>query len=206
MRMLPVSRALPPLARAAPLLAAVIVAHAAILLWMWAGSIWDVAPLDPPARSTDLAVAPAPREVPQWPRPAVVRVVRPCCFTCGCRCPGEGDPPPPPPPPLTPPPWIVPPGVLEASRVAGDRTIEPDAATKLELSRSGDPRILAAYRVCVSADGGAPEVLLLKSSRVPASDDKLARTMRDRWRYRPVVVDGRARRACAAVAFVYPPK
>ncbi len=60
-----------------------------------------------------------------------------------------GAPPPPPPPPPPPAaPQIIPPKLLEGSRIAGESQIIPDDNTKTEISRSGKDRVVGTFGLC----------------------------------------------------------
>lgn len=115
-----------------------------------------------------------------------------------------GAPPPPPPPPPPPmPPQVVPPAALEASRISGEKMIEPDDVTKTEIQRSGKDRIVGTYKLCLTVDGAINTVNMLKSTGFSAYDNKILSTIRSSWRYRPFMVNGRAAPVCTAVTFIY---
>lgn len=114
-------------------------------------------------------------------------------------------PPPPPPPPLPEAviPQNVPPAELDAGRVAGEKNIVPDDATKNEIARSGKHRVLGSYKVCISTEGNVFSVKQLRTTTFPAYDAKIMKTIREGWRYRPFTVKGKAVPVCTAVTFVY---
>ena len=118
---------------------------------------------------------------------------------------GAPPPPPPPPPPPTPP-QNVPPTLLEASRIAGDKMISPDDVTKTEISRSGKDRIIGSYKLCLTPAGSVQGVTQLKSTGFPAYDNKILSKMRAEWRYKPFMVNGKAVPVCTAVTFIYSQK
>jgi periplasmic protein TonB len=112
-------------------------------------------------------------------------------------------PPPPPPPPPPAPPAALPPQVLEQSRIAGEKNITPDDVTKTEISRSGKDRISGTFKLCITAEGNIKSVRIMKPTGFPAYDSKISNTMNAEWRYRPVMINGKAVEACTAVTFIY---
>ena len=118
-----------------------------------------------------------------------------------------GAPPPPPPPPPPPaPPQNVPPTLLEGSRIAGEKQIVPDDVTKTEISRSGKDRIIGSFKLCLTNAGAISSVTQLKSTGFPAYDNKILTKMRNEWRYKPYMVNGKAVPVCTAVTFIYTQK
>jgi len=115
---------------------------------------------------------------------------------------GAPPPPPPPPPPPGPPPQVVPPTVLEATRVTGDKNIEPDAVTKTEISRSGKEKLVGSFKLCIDTQGAVATVNQLKSTGFTAYDSKILREMKQ-WSYKPYSVNGKAVPVCTAVTFIY---
>jgi TonB family protein len=114
-----------------------------------------------------------------------------------------GPPPPPPPPPPTPPQNIAP-SVLEANRIAGNKLITPDDATKKQIIADGKSRVIGSFKLCIALDGSVTVVTLLKSSGYAAYDEKLQQQMRT-WKYKPYLVNGRATPVCTAVTFIFSP-
>jgi serine/threonine protein kinase len=114
---------------------------------------------------------------------------------------------PPPSPATTPPapaaPPTVAPTVLDANRTSGDKEILPDESTQSEIARSGTDSINGSFRVCVTDDGSINTVSVLKSTSFPSYDNKIQSTIRKTWRYRPIIVSGKATPVCTAVRFVY---
>ncbi len=108
----------------------------------------------------------------------------------------------PPPPPA--PPQNVPPTVLEAQRIAGDKLILPDEATKKQIVDSGKTRVVGSFKLCVDVQGAIASVSTLKSTGFPAYD-KLLRDGMQTWQYKPFAVNGRAVPVCTAVTFIYSP-
>jgi protein TonB len=118
-----------------------------------------------------------------------------------------GAPPPPPPPPPPPaPPQIVPPKLLEGSRISGEAHIEPDDNTKTEITRSGKDKVIGTFKLCLSTDGNVASVSQIKSTSFSQYDAKILSTIRTQWRYRPYVVNGKAVPVCTAVTFIYSQK
>jgi TPR repeat protein len=103
-------------------------------------------------------------------------------------------------------PLNVPPTSLDALRIAGDKVIAPDDATKTAISVKAGPqlvRLIGSFKLCLSSSGRIQSVTSLKTTGVPAYDQKLIRTMRSNWRYRPFMVNGVAAPVCTAVTFIY---
>ncbi|MGE0871849.1 MAG: energy transducer TonB [Kofleriaceae bacterium] len=114
-----------------------------------------------------------------------------------------GAPPPPPPPPPPAPPQNIAPTMLEQSRIAGEKQIVPDDNTKVEIQRSGKDKVVGSYKICINPEGGVTSVTQIKSTGFPAYDSKIQRKMRNEWRYRPFLVNGKAAPVCTAVTFIY---
>ncbi|HTR51803.1 MAG TPA: hypothetical protein VMJ10_13900 [Kofleriaceae bacterium] len=100
-------------------------------------------------------------------------------------------------------PPIVPPSVLETSRTSGDPQIVPDDVTKTEIQRSGKDRLVGTFKVCIDTSGTVSSVAQLKSTGFAAYDSRIASTIRETWRYRPLLIDGSPAAVCTAVTFVY---
>jgi len=115
--------------------------------------------------------------------------------------PTPAPPPPPPPPPAAP--QNVPPTALAQLRTGGEAQIQPDDVTKTEIQRSGKAKVVASFKICITAGGAMDTVKMLKSSGFPAYDGKLQREIKSSWRYRPFMVNGKAAPVCTAVTFVY---
>jgi TonB family protein len=114
----------------------------------------------------------------------------------------SAPPPPPPPPPPPAPPQNVAPTLLEGNRIAGEKMIQPDDVTKVEIQRSGKEKIVGSFKLCVTVGGDIASVNMLKSTGFGAYDQKLMRGMRQ-WKYRPYMVNGKAVPVCTAVTFIY---
>jgi hypothetical protein len=98
----------------------------------------------------------------------------------------------------------VSPSVLEANRLSGTRDIVPEAATRLEISRSGVARAEGTYKLCLDTQGVVFSVSLLKSTGFPDYDAKIAAEMKH-WTYKPYVLDGRIAAICASISVGYSP-
>lgn len=110
-------------------------------------------------------------------------------------------PPPPPPPPSSV--LNVASQALNVNRIAGERNIVPDDATKADISQSGKDKIVGSYKLCITTEGNISSVTQVKSTDFPAYDQKIMNTIRGEWRYRPFMVNGRATPVCTAVTFIY---
>jgi outer membrane biosynthesis protein TonB len=130
----------------------------------------------------------------------------------------ELAPPPPPPPPEPPkpvesptefetrdgdPPSNIPPTAFEQLRIAGEKNIVPDDDTKKAIADAGRDKLVASFKLCISATGAIDSVETLKSSGFPAYDDKITTTIRDTWKYRPHQTAGKSHPVCTAVTFIY---
>jgi protein TonB len=109
-------------------------------------------------------------------------------------------PPPPPPPPAKP--QIVPQVAVEQKRIAGEKQIEPDDGTKMQMQRDGQNQVVASVKMCLAANGNVSSLNMLKSSGYPAYDRKISGKMRQ-WRYQPFIVNGKAVPVCTSVTFIY---
>ncbi len=111
--------------------------------------------------------------------------------------------PPPPRPPAPPaPPKVVAAQILEGQRIAGNSQISPDDVSKTELSRSGKTKVIGTFKICIATSGAISQVTQLKSTTLPAYDQKIASELKS-WKYKPYVVNGQAVPVCTAVTFVY---
>ena len=94
---------------------------------------------------------------------------------------------------------------FEANRIGGSKVIFPDSPTALEIKQARKDKIVATYKLCAAPDGSVSSVTLLSSTGFAAFDSKIERTIRDTWRYRGFLVDGKPVSACSKVGFVYSP-
>jgi serine/threonine protein kinase len=103
-------------------------------------------------------------------------------------------------------PQIVAPSALDAYRLAGDKLIIPDAVTMTAIGRAGIETVVSTYKICVTSDGAIHTVTQIRSTGFPAYDEKIRSTIRNDWRYRPYLVNGKATPVCTALRFVYSQK
>lgn len=99
-------------------------------------------------------------------------------------------------------PRTVPVSLLESSRLAGDRKIEPDDNTKVAIANRGDNVVVASFKVCLATTGSVETVSARKASAYPSYDKTIEQTIR-RWRFKPIVVEGTASSVCTVYAFQY---
>lgn len=97
---------------------------------------------------------------------------------------------------------ILPPRVVETHRIAGNRNIEPDDATRTDLHYKNKSRIQATFRLCLNTSGHIETLDLLRSSGYATYDRELAAGMRQ-WVYSPFELDGKPTPVCTAVTFIY---
>ena len=82
----------------------------------------------------------------------------------------------------------------------------PDDVTKTEIQRSGKDKLIGSFKLCISTGGAVTQVTKLKSTGFPAYDAKILGKMRNEWRYKPYMVNGKAVPVCTAVTFIYTQK
>ena len=116
---------------------------------------------------------------------------------------GDNSLPPPPPPP--PPPTSVPPRLLEANRISGEKVIVPDDETKARIMESKKDRVIGSFKLCISVTGTVASITTLKSTGYPAYDGRIDREMR-KWKYTPYLVNGTPQPVCTAITFIYAQK
>ncbi|GAB4567050.1 MAG: hypothetical protein Tsb0020_19300 [Haliangiales bacterium] len=110
------------------------------------------------------------------------------------------EPPPPPPPP--PKPQVVPQVAVEGKRIAGEKQIQPDDTTKIQMQRDAKNRIVAVYKMCLNKGGAVTKINMVKSSGYPDYDRKIRSKMQE-WRYQPYMVNGQAIPVCSSITFIY---
>lgn len=100
------------------------------------------------------------------------------------------------------PPQNVPPTLLEGSRIAGDKSILPNAATRDEIRKSGKDKVVGAFKLCIDSRGAPTSVSKLKRTGFEAYDRDIDAGMKT-WRYKPYVVNGKPVPVCTAITFIY---
>ncbi len=97
----------------------------------------------------------------------------------------------------------VPASMLEPSRVAGIRDIEPDTGDASAIT-GAKQAVTAVLELCLDTDGAPQRISIVRSSGYGGYDLKIATLMAD-WRYKPFLVAGKPKPVCASVKFTYPP-
>ncbi len=87
-------------------------------------------------------------------------------------------------------------------RVAGEIRIVPDDEDKLGIHKAGIQMVSGSFWYCVDDSGGVTEVTPIDSTGVRGYEAKLIAAIR-RWRFQPLLVEGKPVPACATVTFVY---
>ena len=105
-----------------------------------------------------------------------------------------------PPPAEATPPIVVKPDQLV--RTAGDTAIQPDAETAKTMVSTGHAKVITSWKLCVDPTGTPDEVSVIRSSGFLTWDTALAAGMRA-WRFKPVLADGKAVRACTSYTFAW---
>lgn len=90
-----------------------------------------------------------------------------------------------------------------AKLVAGSKLIAPDDSDKIVLQSNNVLRIVASELACFDETGAVVKVMPLKGSGLPKYDRKIAATIQESWRYKPVLFAGKPIKACTAVTFIY---
>jgi len=96
------------------------------------------------------------------------------------------------------------PTVLADSEPAhdGQAVIRPDDADLEAMAADGKTRLVGVFRFCLDERGVPDTVTMVHSTGYPGYDRKLTDTIRS-WRYQPHLVDGKPKRVCAPVTFIY---
>ncbi len=97
----------------------------------------------------------------------------------------------------------VPASMLEASRIAGIKDIQPDSPDACAIAGAGE-RVMAVLELCLDREGAPQRISIVRSSGYGAYDLKLATTMSE-WRYTPFLVAGKPSPVCTSVTFIYRP-
>jgi hypothetical protein len=95
--------------------------------------------------------------------------------------------------------------LLEGQRIKGEREIQPDDPTAIEISRSGATKVIGSFKLCLTAGGYINSITMMRSTGYGAYDQKI-QTKMHQWQYRPYMVNGRAVPVCTAVTFIYKPQ
>ena len=142
----------------------------------------------PPPAPLPVAVAPAPRvpDPPAAPPPAPAAPAAPAAAMPAPVAPAN-----------------VASTALDANRVAGDHNILPDDSTQVEIKRHGLDRVIGSFKVCIDTRGEISGVSQIKSTGFAPYDLKITTTIRNKWRYRPFLVNGQPSPVCTAVRFIY---
>ncbi|MGE0549761.1 MAG: TonB family protein [Kofleriaceae bacterium] len=96
----------------------------------------------------------------------------------------------------------VAPTVLEGHWLSGERKIYPPDAVKAAMMRDDRMKSVGVLKVCVDQAGVVSSVGIARSIGYRAYDDRLVVGARA-WRFRPLIVNGRAAPFCGVVTFVY---
>ncbi|HLU64838.1 MAG TPA: energy transducer TonB [Kofleriaceae bacterium] len=107
------------------------------------------------------------------------------------------------PPPKVEEPKIVPQQAIEASRISGEKNIQPPNDVATQISRSGKDAV-GVVKMCLSAGGSVSKLQVLKSTGYPSYDNRIKSKMRE-WKYKPFRVNGKAVPVCTSVTFIYRP-
>lgn len=102
------------------------------------------------------------------------------------------------------PPKVVPGATIEAQRLSGNPSIEPDEADRAALAKSRKSA-LVAVKLCVDTAGRVASVRFLQCSGVSGYEDKIRREMKT-WTYRPILVEGQAVDVCTVMTFIHRPR
>jgi hypothetical protein len=89
-----------------------------------------------------------------------------------------------------------------AKRVAGEKLIVPDDATKTAINRSHGNHATGTFRVCMDEAGDIVDVLPMRSTGFASYDREIITRIRDTWHYSPFVLDGKSRPVCTAITFI----
>jgi periplasmic protein TonB len=109
---------------------------------------------------------------------------------------------PPPPPPEPEKPRVVAQVAVEAQRISGEKSIQPDDNTKIQMQRDGRGQIEARYMMCLTKTGDIKSINQVKPSGYPEYDRRIQSKMGE-WRYRPYVENGVPREVCTSITFIY---
>lgn len=99
-------------------------------------------------------------------------------------------------------PALVPPQVLAALQLSGERNVVPIERVQRTMRRDGVDRLQAAVKLCVGADGAVSSIIPVLRTRYPDHDAAIDAAIRG-WQFRPYERDGIAVPVCSTVTFVY---
>ena len=94
---------------------------------------------------------------------------------------------------------MIEPKLLDARRIKGNNLVVPDVVP--DVVPVG-VQLLGAFKYCIDPAGHVTDVNVVRSTRDPDYDLKIAGRIRG-WEFQPVVVDGAAIAVCGAVTFIY---
>lgn len=100
---------------------------------------------------------------------------------------------------------VIPPNILEARRIKGNRAIYPSDRTKVEIQTSGTSRVVGSYKLCLDTSGHVEHVKQIRSTGFAAYDSKIVREI-STWVYTPFMDEGKPTPVCTAVTFIYTQK
>ncbi len=90
----------------------------------------------------------------------------------------------------------------ELRRISGEKVITPDDETKRLIHSAGLSQVVGAFKLCLDTEGHVSEISTLRSTRSRDYDAKLISHMRS-WTYEPLIIDGKPKKACTAITFIY---
>jgi hypothetical protein len=93
---------------------------------------------------------------------------------------------------------------LEQHRIAGDRHIPPPADVARTIAASDRTRVVSTWKVCVDLTGAVSHVEMLKSTGLAKYDRQIAKQLR-RWRFRPMLLEGKPAAVCTSTTQLYRP-
>lgn len=90
-----------------------------------------------------------------------------------------------------------------STRISGVPNVVPDDATKVALRDLRMDRVVGSFKLTIDADGKVLDVAVLRTTRSLRYDTKIIRTIKETWRYKPMVVENRKVPFTTAVTFIY---
>ncbi len=167
-------------------------------------------PEPPPAASAPVASLQPVPETPPEPEPLAEAEPTP---EAAPEPPSPTPAPPPPPTPVVPPPppplpaaparpAMITPTDLEPYRNAGEKRPALTAGARMIATRDRVKQIAVGIGLCVSAAGLPTSVELLRPSDYNDANEKIVDDVK-KWRFRPVLVDGKPSAVCTRLVFLY---